>query len=89
MDGICYEFDNKFPEETVEEVLPAVFDHTTNTFRIERVDIGWALTKSYSKAYNEKKPTEKLIDGETVYDKRIRKFCAGALRCVSFQCETP
>ncbi|KAK4510813.1 uncharacterized protein ATC70_005247 [Mucor velutinosus] len=91
MDNSSYEIEynsvNKFPDETVEEVLPAVFDRTTNTFRIKRVNIGWALKKSYTIAYNEKKPVEKLADGESIYDRRIRKLCAGALRCLSLQCK--
>ncbi|KAK4520331.1 uncharacterized protein ATC70_008465 [Mucor velutinosus] len=86
---IEYDFVNKFPDETVKEVLPAVFDRTTNTFKIKRVNIGWALKKSYTIAYNEKKPVEKLADGESIYDRRIQKLCAGALRRLSLQCKRP
>ncbi|KAK4519130.1 uncharacterized protein ATC70_009362 [Mucor velutinosus] len=67
----AYDFVNKFPDETVQEVLPA------------------ALKKSYTIAYNEKKPVEKLADDESIYDRRIRKLCAGALRCLSLHCKRP
>ncbi|KAF1801157.1 hypothetical protein FB192DRAFT_1127260 [Mucor lusitanicus] len=86
---IEYAFANQFPEETVEEVLPAVFDRTTSTFKIQRLNVGWALRKSHSKAYNKDKPVEKLAENETIYDRKIHKKCAGALRCLSVQCERP
>jgi len=47
------------------------------------------LKKSHSKAYNKYKPVEKLAEGESRYDIKIHKKCAGALRCLSLQCKRP
>ncbi|KAK4513434.1 uncharacterized protein ATC70_005435 [Mucor velutinosus] len=45
--------------------------------------------KNHSKAYSKYKPVEKLAEGESRYDIKIHKKCAGALRCLSLQCKRP
>lgn len=50
------------------------------------MNIGCALSKSYSKKYNAGKSLEKLADGESIRDRKIMK-CAGTLRCINDDCE--